>query len=125
MKTQPTDSLNTPSRLAVNQSLRFCAVLMLCLAASLCAPQTARALYLTTTNIQGTTPGNWLTANDWQTNTAPVGQGIPGTQTGPKVNLSVVGSAGSAVPCEIIGSGVLINTAVAATTVPPGHMQKL
>jgi len=93
-------------------------MLALCMVALLGAPLTSRALYLTTTNIQGTTPGSWLTANDWQTNTAAVGAGVPGTQTGPKVNLSVVASAGSAVPCEVIGSGVIINTAVAATTVP-------
>jgi hypothetical protein len=64
--------------------------------------QNAEAAYLTSTNIQGTTPGTWTVNSDWQTNTAVGRPGTGATQVGSK-GVAAIGN-----DYEIISNGVAI-----------------
>jgi hypothetical protein len=64
--------------------------------------RTAQAAYLTSTNIQGTTPGTWTVNSDWQTNTAVSRPGTGATQVGPKI------AATTGNDYETISNGVAI-----------------
>ena len=118
MKNQSADSVQILPALAKHRARHFSAFFgLLALGAMvfLSMPQTARALYLTATNVQGTTPASWVANADWSTNTAAVGQGTGASQTGTRVNLSVIAGQPTGVACELVSNGVPITSGTGTT----------
>jgi Concanavalin A-like lectin/glucanases superfamily/Immunoglobulin I-set domain len=73
--------------------------------------QSAQAAYLTSTNIQGSTPASWTVNSDWQTNTAVSRPGLPANQVGPKIAAAIGNDY------EMISNGVAITNGTGSPNV--------
>jgi hypothetical protein len=108
MKNSPLNSFNNLPKLAMNRMRTFSATSVLCCLAFLISYQSVQATYLTSTNVQGSSPGSWTVNSDWQTNTASPGAGTAATQIGPKIPAAI-GNV-----YEMISNGNQMNSTTAA-----------